>query len=69
LNDLTSADIASIDPDYVLEYFEGPDYVEADRLLDDPLWIEFVRRLRKDRAYVPPYNVRLRPIAEVGSRP
>lgn len=69
LGDLTKADFDSIDPDYVLEYFEGPEYVEPDRLLDDSRWIAFVREQRGDRAYVPPYNVRLRPIAEVGSRP
>jgi hypothetical protein len=69
LSDLTQEDIDSIAPDYVLEYFEGPAYVEPDRLLDDLRWIAFARELHADRAYVPPYNVRLRPITDVGSRP
>jgi hypothetical protein len=69
LSDLTSEDIASIDPDYVLEYFEGPEYVEPERVLDDARWIAFVRQLHEDHGYVPPYNVRLQPIADAGSRP
>lgn len=69
LSDLTSEDIAAIRPDFVLEYFEGPEYVEPDRVLDDPHWIAFVRQLHGDRAYIPPYNVRLRPITDSGSRP
>jgi hypothetical protein len=69
LSDLTADDIASINPDFVLEYYEGPAYVDPDRLLDDTQWITFVRQLRDDRLYVPPYNVRLRPISELGSRP
>lgn len=69
LDDLTQEDIDSIDPDYVLEYFEGPEYVDLDRLYDDQRWIAFVRQLRRDRAFVPPCNVRLRSIDEIGSRP
>lgn len=69
LSDLTSEDLESIKPDYVLEYFEGPEFVEPERLLDDPRWIAFVRDQRGDRAYVPPYNVRLRTMSDVGGRP
>jgi len=69
LSDLSAADITSIDPDYVLEYFEGAEYVEPDRLLEDAHWVAFVRQLHEDRSYAPTYNVRLRPIGELGSRP
>ena len=57
LEDLTAADIERIDPDYVLEYFEGSAYVEADRLLEDPQWIRFLRQRYGDPGYVPAYQV------------
>lgn len=69
LSDLTDDDIASVQPDFILEYFEGPEYVEPANVLDDSNWIAFVRQLHNDPAYVPPYNVRLRSIGEFGSRP
>jgi len=69
LQDLSPDDIAAIDPDFVLEYFEGPEYVERDRLMDDPVWIAAVRQLHGDPSYVPPFNVRLRPIGAVQDRP
>lgn len=69
LSDLTAEDVAAMEPDFVLEYFEGPEYVEPERVLDDAGWIAFVRQLHDDRAYVPPYNVRLRAIGEIGGRP
>jgi len=69
LSDLTNEDLDSINPDCVLEYFEGPEFVEPERLLEDPRWIASVREQRGDRTYVPPYNVRLRTMREVGGRP
>lgn len=69
LSDLTDEDIAAVNPDYVLEYFEGPESVEPDRLLADRQWIEFSRRLHGDSAYVPQFNLRLRPIGEVQGQP
>ena len=69
LSDLSDADIAAIKPDFVLEYFEGPEFVEPDQFLADPQWIEFARRLHGDRAHVPAYNVRLRPISDLQVEP
>lgn len=57
LEDLTPDDIARIDPDFVLEYFEGAAYVEKDRIREDARWISFARQLHGDPAYVPEYQV------------
>jgi hypothetical protein len=69
LSDFTAEQLSQMKPDYVLEYFEGPEYVEPRRVLDDSQWIAFVRRLHGDPSYVPAYNVRLRPVAEVRRDP
>ena len=69
LEDFSAEELRALDPDFVLEYFEGPAYVDRERLLEDAQWITFVRRLRGDAAYVPPYNVALRPFGEVQARP
>lgn len=61
LSDLDEAYLDEVDPDYVVEYFEGPDYVDPDRLLEDADWISFARAWQNDADYVPPYNVVLRP--------
>lgn len=65
LQDLSHEDLARLAPDYVLEYFEGRDYFDAQRVFEDPMWTRFVREQHKDGAYVPPCNVRLRPVDEV----
>lgn len=57
LEDLSAADIERIDPDYVLEYFEGSAYVESDRILEDPQWIRFLRQRYGDPGYAPAYQV------------
>jgi hypothetical protein len=54
-------------PDYVLEYFEGLEYVEAERAEEDGAWLKFIRGLRGDGQYVPPYTVVLRPWLEPAS--
>lgn len=69
LGDFSAEELRALDPDFVLEYFEGLAYVDRKRLLDDAQWIAFVRRLHQDAAYVPPYNVALRPFGEVQPRP
>lgn len=69
LSDFTADEIAALDVDFVLEYFEGPEFVEPDRVLDDRMWIEFFRQRHGDRQYTPSYNVRLRPIAEMVPAP
>jgi hypothetical protein len=60
LSDLSPGDIDRIDPDFILEYFEGPAYTEPERVLEDANWIAFVRQLHRDASYVPRYNVVLR---------
>jgi hypothetical protein len=69
LEDIPPGERQALRPDYVLEYFEGPAYVDRERLIDDAEWIAFIRRLQGDAAYVPPYNVVLRPLGEVQPRP
>jgi hypothetical protein len=69
LDELTASDIERLHPDYVLEYFEGPGFVEPDRLLQDRQWIAFLRERRADPAYVPSCNVILRPFAELERQP
>lgn len=60
LSDLSDDEIARINPDFILEYFEGPAYVEPQRISEDASWMAFVRRLHRDPAYTPEYNVVLR---------
>jgi hypothetical protein len=61
LSDVDETYVAGLDVDYVVEYFEGPDYVDDDRLLEDADWVSFAREWRHDAEYVPPFNVVLRP--------
>ena len=51
-------------PDYILEYFEGAEYVEPGRATEDAAWVRFVRTWQRDPNYVPPYTVVLRPWSE-----
>lgn len=59
LTDLDEATLNRIRPDFVLEYFEHPDEVRAENVLDDAQWISFVRALRRDPQHIPRYLVRL----------
>lgn len=69
LSDLTAEQLSQMRPDYVLEYFEGPEYVEPSRVLDDRRWVSFARQLHGDPSYTPAYNVRLRRIDELQGAP
>jgi hypothetical protein len=69
LEDLGPEYVAALAPDFVLEYFEGPEYFEPDRVFDDLDWIAFVRQLQRDPGYVPRYNVALRRISDVQDAP
>lgn len=44
-------------PDFVLEYFEGPEYVQPERATEDSGFLDFVRHQQKDPNYIPPYTV------------
>lgn len=59
LSDLSQDDIDRIDPDYVLEYFEGAEFLEGMDRMEDPEWLQFIRKWRDDPSYVPPYYVAL----------
>ncbi|REJ72815.1 MAG: hypothetical protein DWQ45_22585 [Planctomycetota bacterium] len=66
LDDLNEDYIQSINPDYILEYFEGDAYVESERLLEDEDWVAFLRAKRGDPGLTPEYVVVLRPYRERG---
>jgi hypothetical protein len=65
LSDIEPEDLQRLRPDFVLEYFEGADYVERERSGEDRAWLAFQRQRRGDATYVPPYVVVLRPYSEV----
>jgi hypothetical protein len=69
LQDIPPDELNALQPDYVLEYFEGPAYVTRQRAFDDAHWIAFVRQLRGDAGHVPACNVALRPFREISPRP
>lgn len=54
------ADVWECQPDYVLEYFEGAEYVEPARTTEDRDWLAFLRAYSGDSSRVPGYVVRLR---------
>lgn len=56
--------LAEQQPDFVLEYFEGSEYVQPERALDDAVFVDFIRRLQQDANYMPSYTVVLRPWTE-----
>ena len=58
LDDLP-ADVWDCQPDYVLEYFEGAEYVDSSRTTEDLAWLDFFRQSSGDPAAVPAYVVRL----------
>ena len=62
LSDLSAAEIASIHPDFVLEYYETPTYNDPARRLEDANWVAFWRSLHGSTE-VPPYFVSLRRVA------
>ncbi len=47
-------------PDFVLEYFEGPEYVDPARTTADSAWLRFIRQRMGDPTHVPGYVVVLR---------
>jgi hypothetical protein len=69
LEDLGPEYVAAVAPDFVLEYFEGREYVDAERVFDDLNWIAFVRQLRGEPGFVPEYNVALRRISDEQAGP
>ncbi|MFH1304075.1 MAG: hypothetical protein ABIK07_23720 [Planctomycetota bacterium] len=61
LSDLDADYISRIAPDYILEYYEGTDYLEKERFEEDPRWLQYLQN-RYGYDFKPAYNVRLRKI-------
>lgn len=59
LSELDATEIRDLRPDYVLEYFEHPDFVDNDRLMEDRAWLSFLRQDYQNPQYVPSAMVRL----------
>lgn len=60
-SDLDEDYIARISPDYILEYYEGSDYLEKERFMEDLQWIQF-QQSQLGPHFQPSYNVRLRKV-------
>jgi hypothetical protein len=59
LADLGPDQIQRLQPDYILEYFEGPSFIADSDLTQDPVWLNFQRQ-RHGAAYRPSILVVLR---------
>ncbi|QDT89215.1 hypothetical protein [Gimesia algae] len=59
LSELDTDYLNKIAPDYILEYYEGGDYLEKERLMEDPHWLAFMQS-QYGPDYEPSFNVRLR---------
>jgi hypothetical protein len=57
LSELPDGVLAKQRPDFVLEYFEGSEYVQPERAMEDSRFLDFVRQQQQDPNYIPPYTV------------
>jgi hypothetical protein len=57
LSELPDGVLAKQRPDFVLEYFEGSEYVQPERTMEDSRFLDFVRKQQQDPNYIPPYTV------------
>ncbi|MEX0725447.1 MAG: hypothetical protein WD065_04205 [Planctomycetaceae bacterium] len=64
LKELPADVLSDAHPDFVLEYFEGPEYVMPERNAEDLNWLHFVRQRQQNPNFVPPYTVVLRTYEE-----
>jgi hypothetical protein len=69
LSDFTEDQLADWAPDYVLEYYASPEYVDQDPLEYDPRMVAYLRLRHDDPAYLPECPIRLRTIEEVRGAP
>ena len=60
LSEIDPQTIDRINPDYILEYFEHPDFVDRSRIHDDQTWMSFYIKARHDPSAKPDYVVCLR---------
>jgi hypothetical protein len=63
LSDFGPEELKKWKPDFILEYFEGADYVQPERRGEDRAWVRFWRQVHQSTD-LPPYVVALRPAAE-----
>ncbi|MEZ5943776.1 MAG: hypothetical protein R3C18_20465 [Planctomycetaceae bacterium] len=68
LNELSEGVVLQGQPDFIVEYFEGPDFVEPERHTEDARWLHFTRENHRDANYTPPFLFTLTPTAEWKSR-
>ncbi len=64
LDEIPEETLTELQPDYILEYFEGADFVEPERRSEDAGWVNFWQQTERSQG-VPPYVVVLRPLAEI----
>jgi len=64
LSDFPEDQIADWAPNYVLEYYASPEYVDQHPLEYDPRMVSYLRKRHDDPAYLPECPLRLRPIGE-----
>jgi hypothetical protein len=64
--DLPPGEMDAVNPDYIVEYFEGRRYVDRDRIGEDRDWIAHWRRSTGERGW-PTYLVTLSPAAAEGA--
>jgi len=62
-------DVWECRPDFVLEYFEGPEYIDPARATEDRAWLQFARQRTGDSTRVPEYVVVLRRWPITGGSP
>jgi hypothetical protein len=59
--DIDPERIRRLNPDYILEYFEGATQLKGENLLRDRSWVEFERR-RYGPGWKPQFLVHLQPV-------
>lgn len=59
--DVSPEEIARLQPDYILEYFEGEAFIDDSRRARDPAWVRFWQATHGSEG-LPPYQVVLSPV-------
>ncbi len=67
-SDFTAEELAKWRPDYVLEYFEGADYVDSQQRNADPVWVRYWQT-RHQSTDLPPAVVILTKVSPAGETP
>lgn len=64
--EVPEAEVRRLRPDFALEFFQGPDYVDPARLNADERWVAFWRESNRQSG-TPPFLVTLRPFSAEGA--